>query len=211
MFSLPVLLSLLAAFAAPILAAPAHEEPETQFSPAYRYDKHETNYRKLPKRSQLPRVPGHLEGSAWLWGDDDGVSFVLEERRKRDTLQGAGLIKGGMIARTSQLPHAAEGVPEHEGSQDWRHGPAEVSLYTCLPATTLSCADREKSLPVKLVNPPLFNRPAFNHTFMKFGDGTAAVLDEQYQMNTQTSTQWDGFHHFAHLESGIFYNGCTEV
>jgi hypothetical protein len=42
-----------------------------------------------------------------------------------------------------------------------------------------------------------------------FGDGKAAVLDDEYAMNTQTTTQWDGFHHFAHLASRIFYNGCT--
>ena len=41
----------------------------------------------------------------------------------------------------------------------------------------------------------MFNRPAFNHTFLKFGGGTAPVWDEEYNMNTQTSTQWDGFHH----------------
>jgi len=46
---------------------------------------------------------------------------------------------------------------------------------------------------------------------VKFGDSDDPVLDELYEMNTQTSSQWDGFHHFGHLASGLFYNGCTLV
>jgi hypothetical protein len=44
-----------------------------KFTTDFKYDKFETNYKKLPKRNQLPTVPGHLNGSAWLWGEDDGV------------------------------------------------------------------------------------------------------------------------------------------
>ena len=47
------------------------------FTANFRYDKFETNYRKLPKRHQLPAVPGNLPGSAWLWGADDGVCVLL--------------------------------------------------------------------------------------------------------------------------------------
>ena len=128
MFSLLVLLSFLAVFS-PILAVPTNEDAEGQFSPAFRYDKHETNYRKLPKRSQLPRVPGHLEGSAWLWGEEDGVSFLAKKGCNR-------VILIVLTARTPQLSHAAEGVSEYERGQDGGYGPAEVSCPAFLPTRT---------------------------------------------------------------------------
>ena len=31
------------------------------------------NSTKLPKRSELPAIPGAPEGAAWFWGDDDEV------------------------------------------------------------------------------------------------------------------------------------------
>jgi hypothetical protein len=53
------------------------------FTADYRYDKHETNYRNLPKLHELPDVSGHLPGSAWLWGENDGLgrlNFLTSER-----------------------------------------------------------------------------------------------------------------------------------
>lgn len=35
------------------------------------------NSNDLPKRSQLPEIPGNPKGSAWLWGKDDEVGLPL--------------------------------------------------------------------------------------------------------------------------------------
>ena len=60
-------------FGLPLLLFLGFSAAASDFSANYRYDKDETRYDKLPKLSQLPRVPGHLPGSAWLWGEEDGV------------------------------------------------------------------------------------------------------------------------------------------
>ena len=93
MLSLPALLSL--SLAAVFAALPAVAVPATdteQFPPDFRYDKHETDYRKLPRRSQLPRVPGNLEGSAWLWGEDDGVGLSSVFFPSFERMEGGGLM-----------------------------------------------------------------------------------------------------------------------
>ncbi|PGH08298.1 hypothetical protein AJ80_07894 [Polytolypa hystricis UAMH7299] len=35
------------------------------------------------------------------------------------------------------------------------------------------------------------------------------VHDDEITMNTQVSSQWDGFRHYGYLESKLFYNGAT--
>ncbi|CCX33331.1 hypothetical protein FPQ18DRAFT_123628 [Pyronema domesticum] len=135
------------------------------YTPEFRYDKHETSYANLPKKAELPKVPGHLDGSAWLWGPEDGLgrlNFLTPAR-----------VKASM---------------------------EEVRTGEMVPL----------NLALKLIDPPMYNRAAFEHSYGVFGDGSLAILDEHYYLNTQSSTQWDGFHHFAHLPSRLFYNNCTE-
>ncbi|KAI5804810.1 hypothetical protein DFH27DRAFT_590734 [Peziza echinospora] len=127
-------------------------------------EKYEISYRNLPKIHELPEVPGHINGSAWLWGPDDGLGRL-------------NFLTSTRIQASLKFVKLGELIP--------------------------------LNLPVKLIDPPLFNRPAFNHKFTRFGDGSVLVQDEEFVMNTQTSTQLDGFHHFAHLPSSRFYNNCT--
>jgi hypothetical protein len=59
---------------------------------------------------------------------------------------------------------------------------------------------------LELPAPPLFNRPALQHTIRKRRHN---VFDDVYDnFNTQSSSQWDGLTHFGHREYG-FYNGVT--
>ncbi|EXF78027.1 hypothetical protein CFIO01_04373 [Colletotrichum fioriniae PJ7] len=51
---------------------------------------------------------------------------------------------------------------------------------------------------------PAFNREPFVHHIKTLIPGLC--YDDNYYMNTQSGTQWDGFRHFAHLPSGTFYN-----
>lgn len=60
------------------------------------------------------------------------------------------------------------------------------------------------NLPLHIPNTPAFGRLKFNHEIKTLAKGTA--YDDTYQINTQSSTQWDGFRHFAHLPSKTFYN-----
>ncbi|KAI8086062.1 uncharacterized protein BX664DRAFT_334826 [Halteromyces radiatus] len=61
-------------------------------------------------------------------------------------------------------------------------------------------------------SPTLFTRPSVVHHFHPFADGLGN--DDSYEnFNTQSSTQWDGLGHVAHLKSGKFYNNVdpTEI
>lgn len=55
---------------------------------------------------------------------------------------------------------------------------------------------------------PCYGRETFEHTIKNIIPRVA--FDDLYSMNTQSSTQWDGLRHFAHLDSEMFYNGCTQ-
>ena len=35
--------------------------------------------------------------------------------------------------------------------------------------------------------------------------------DDEISMNTQSGSQWDGFRHWAHQPSGLYYNGVTHA
>lgn len=60
---------------------------------------------------------------------------------------------------------------------------------------------------LELPDPPLFNRPALNHTIKRRRQN---VFDDIYDnFNTQSSSQWDGLTHYGHREYG-FYNGVSE-
>ncbi|KAK1510453.1 uncharacterized protein CCOS01_15284 [Colletotrichum costaricense] len=60
------------------------------------------------------------------------------------------------------------------------------------------------NLPLNVPGQPAFNREPFVHHIKTLAPGL--FYDDNYYMNTQSGTQWDGFRHFAHLPSGTFYN-----
>ncbi|KAI1779214.1 hypothetical protein F4818DRAFT_403661 [Hypoxylon cercidicola] len=63
------------------------------------------------------------------------------------------------------------------------------------------------SLPFDRPVPPCYERRAFKlHITPK---GTSHTYDDIYEINPQSTSQWDGFRHFAHVSSGYFYNGTT--
>lgn len=61
--------------------------------------------------------------------------------------------------------------------------------------------------------PVLFGRSEIEHAYKPLVPGDMAFDDCYNNFNTQSSTQWDGLRHVAHLPSGQFYNGVktTEV
>ncbi|KAF2678736.1 hypothetical protein K458DRAFT_480699 [Lentithecium fluviatile CBS 122367] len=62
------------------------------------------------------------------------------------------------------------------------------------------------NLPLNIPHPPLFGRKPFEHQITSLGPG---AFDDSVGYNTQSSSQWDGFRHFADPKSGYFYNGAT--
>ncbi|PLB43616.1 hypothetical protein P170DRAFT_369337 [Aspergillus steynii IBT 23096] len=62
-------------------------------------------------------------------------------------------------------------------------------------------------LPVNIPENPAFGREHFQHHIKCLVPEIA--YDDTYTLNTQSGTQWDGFRHFAHIDSKSFYNGTT--
>jgi kynurenine formamidase len=54
-----------------------------------------------------------------------------------------------------------------------------------------------------------FDRPPCNHEIKQIAEinGVGVAFDDYLDINTQSSSQWDGFFHFADIESGRFYGG----
>lgn len=65
-------------------------------------------------------------------------------------------------------------------------------------------------LPLNVPVQPAFGRLKFEHKVQTIVEGI--IYDDIYNnFNTQGSTQWDGFRHFAVRESKLFYNGATSA
>ncbi|ROT38298.1 hypothetical protein SODALDRAFT_400672 [Sodiomyces alkalinus F11] len=116
----------------------------------------------LPKRSELPFIPGAPPGAAWFWGPEDqhGRLNLLTQERLLKTV--------GECVKTGQV----------------------INL----------------SLPYDIPGPALFKRETFHHKVIKMAPG---IYDEVFELNPQSSSQWDGFRHMAHPETKLFYNGLT--
>ncbi|KAI8387037.1 putative cyclase-domain-containing protein [Blakeslea trispora] len=54
---------------------------------------------------------------------------------------------------------------------------------------------------------PFFERSSINHEYKQLHPANLAFDDIYHNFNTQSSSQWDGLRHVAHIPSGLFYNG----
>ena len=61
------------------------------------------------------------------------------------------------------------------------------------------------NLELELPDPPVYARARLEHRVLGEGHGH----DDELSMNTQSSSQWDGFRHIAHKEHG-FYGGVAD-
>ncbi|KAF7187493.1 hypothetical protein HII31_11117 [Pseudocercospora fuligena] len=59
-------------------------------------------------------------------------------------------------------------------------------------------------LPLHVPEQPAFGRQQFEHKIKPLRQDLA--YDDIYSLNTQSGTQWDGFRHVAHHDTGYFYN-----
>lgn len=112
--------------------------------------------------------------------------------------------------KRAQLPLVA-GTPE--GSAWFWGGSDELGRLNLLTPERIRFATQENvksgsvvslNLALSEPSPPLFGRRPFEHKIKPIGQG---AFDDETTFNTQSSSQWDGFRHFADPKSGCFYNG----
>jgi len=63
------------------------------------------------------------------------------------------------------------------------------------------------NLPLHEPDPPSFGRETFQHEIKTIAKGIS--YDDLYHLNTQSGTQWDGFRHFSHIPTRLFYNATN--
>ncbi|KAK1760890.1 hypothetical protein QBC47DRAFT_16926 [Echria macrotheca] len=59
----------------------------------------------------------------------------------------------------------------------------------------------------KRTKTPFFNRRAFHHNL--YAKPPRTVNDDEWTLNSQGSSQWDGLRHFGYQREKLFYNGVT--
>ncbi|QGA17812.1 hypothetical protein EYB26_005488 [Talaromyces marneffei] len=116
----------------------------------------------------------------------------------------------------SELPKKIPYHPDAPEDSAWVWGEDDhigrLNLLT--PQRVLSAAKTEirtgetvrLDLPLHIPVAPCFNRTPAIHRIIDLGGGLAYddVIDN---LNPQGGSQWDGFRHFSHFASGLFYNG----
>ncbi|KAI8938593.1 hypothetical protein NX059_004467 [Plenodomus lindquistii] len=119
----------------------------------------------------------------------------------------------------SSLPLDKSGPPLNAwglyGSKDELGAMNTLTATTTLLAAREICTGERISLDWTLNYPthPSFNRPQFSHTITNKShpDGTKrTVNDDHLDMNTQGSSQWDGFRHYGYQKAKCYYGGRTQ-
>lgn len=103
-----------------------------------------------------------------------------------------------------------EGAPKHAawfwGKDDYC-GRLNLLTPTRVKAAAAEIKTGEMArtdLPLHIPEKPGFGRQKFQMEIKPLRPGLA--YDDVHILNTQSSTQWDGFRHVAHGDSGYFYN-----
>ncbi|KAF2849493.1 hypothetical protein T440DRAFT_499701 [Plenodomus tracheiphilus IPT5] len=113
--------------------------------------------------------------------------------------------------KRADLPHIS-GTPE--GAAWFWGGSDELGRLNLLTNERIAKATRENvqtgevvplDLPLNIPGPTFFGRKPMKHRIKSIGKG---AFDDEIEINTQSSSQWDGFRHFADPKSGAHYNGC---
>jgi hypothetical protein len=115
-----------------------------------------------------------------------------------------------VFPKRADLPIVA-GTPD--GSAWFWGGSDELGRLNLLTPQRIAKATQENvktgevvslNLPLNMPGPPFFGRKPFHHEIKSLGKG---AFDDETSINTQSSSQWDGFRHFADPKTGYHYNG----
>ncbi|KAJ9608102.1 hypothetical protein H2200_007090 [Cladophialophora chaetospira] len=115
----------------------------------------------------------------------------------------------------SALP-LREGDPPRSAWGRWGDNDQKGTLNYLTAAKVQSSAQSEiltgrrvgLNLPLDLIDPPLLGRKAFEKTIVN--KAPKVINDDVITFNTQSSSQWDSFRHFAYQKEGQFYGGVTQ-
>lgn len=114
--------------------------------------------------------------------------------------------------KRAELPHIA-GTPE--GAAWFWGGNDELGRLNLLTTERIAKATTENvktgdvvslDLPLNIPGPSFFGRKPLKHRIKSIGKG---AFDDEISINTQSSSQWDGFRHFADPKTGCHYNGVA--
>ncbi|KAH9880360.1 hypothetical protein IAQ61_000651 [Plenodomus lingam] len=114
--------------------------------------------------------------------------------------------------KRSQLPHVS-GTPE--GAAWFWGGSDELGRLNLLTTERIAKATQDNvktgevvplDLPLNIPGPTFFGRMPMKHRIKSIGKG---AFDDEIELNTQSSSQWDGFRHFADPKTGCHYNGVA--
>jgi kynurenine formamidase len=130
------------------------------------------------------------------------------------SLGSSGLLASAALPAYDDLP-IAEGKPPGSSWGLW----GETDVLGCLnlltPARVMAALGEVRegdvfslNLDLDLPDPPLFDRSAMHHDVLWIDDGLGHD-DELSSLNTQASSQWDGFRHVRHPQYG-WYNGIDD-
>ncbi|KAL3492714.1 putative cyclase-domain-containing protein [Aspergillus germanicus] len=108
------------------------------------------------------------------------------------------------------------GDPHHSAWGLWKN-PALGALNHLTDDVVLRAAREEirsgervtVNLPLDSIKPALLGRVDFQQKLIN--KAPRVINDDVITFNTQTSTQWDSFRHFAYQEEGKFYNDVTQT
>jgi hypothetical protein len=112
--------------------------------------------------------------------------------------------------KRSALPHIA-GTPK-DNAWFWG-GHDELGRLNLLTPQRIAKVTQENvktgesvslDLPLNVPGPAFFGRKGLQHRIRTIGPG---AFDDELAFNTQSSSQWDGFRHFAHPKYECHYNG----
>ncbi|KIX91945.1 uncharacterized protein Z520_12334 [Fonsecaea multimorphosa CBS 102226] len=135
----------------------------------------------LPKLEELPAIEGAPHYAAWFWGKDDEASSTSQPT----CIQTAN--SNVQLGRLNLLT------------------PKRIAKAASLIQTGESAG---LNFPAGLPYPTFFGREPFKHTLKQVNP---RAYDDLYSLNTQSSSQWDGFRHVGHDLGGgyIWYNHTT--
>jgi hypothetical protein len=114
--------------------------------------------------------------------------------------------------KRANLPHIA-GTPS--GAAWFWGGHDELGRLNLLTPERIAKTTQENvksgdvislDLPLNIPGPSFFGRKPLKHKITSIGKG---AFDDEISINTQSSSQWDGFRHFAHPQNGCHYNGVA--
>ncbi|OAA68634.1 hypothetical protein SPI_00829 [Niveomyces insectorum RCEF 264] len=143
----------------------------------------------LPALSDLPLKAGDPPNSAWgLWGDKAAL--------------------GALNRLTDEVVLNAVKNEIKTGERVGLEYATNIPPYFLLTLVK-HVADTVCSLPLDLFDPPLLGRAGFSQKVIN--KDPLVVNDDVITFNTQGSSQWDSFRHFAYQKDKKFYNGITQA